>query len=459
MSGKPVANMTDAEVLSLLGEIEARQKKGDSVVNPGVPARELGTITSSVTKSVGASALAGGIDSKNFSAWTGWKDPSANMDEETRSALIAKSWSEAGYRGAVPWGTFGDFLRDGWNMTCKSMGGDFARKHAATWDGLDPMFLKARGMSTMSGEDGGFLINPEIAPTIDALFDPSDLPGKIDTLPTNSTLFRWPRAKDLNRNDGYRHGGVMHRWIDEAEGGTESRPKLTFTELRMKKLVIFVFMTTEIMNDTPYAVEQFVRNAVREEINFALARAIVWGQGGVEPLGFARSNSLITVPKENAQTADTFTAGNALDMVSRLWKNSRSNAMWLHHQTVIPQIGKMTLGNGFPVSVSINTGGIQQPVINTLLNRPLVESELCAPLGDAGDVYYIDPKMYKAISQANVREDISMHVEFMTDQHCLRFICRFDGAPLYDQPITPFRAPGATGDPPTQSSFVRCEAR
>jgi HK97 family phage major capsid protein len=451
-----VKAMSQEDIAAVLDEFESREKKGDKVVNPG---RNIGTLSSSVSKSFGGEALERSHDKKeNFSAWTGWRDPSLQMDEEVRSAMLAKSWQEAGYQGKAPWGSFGEFLKDGWTMKNRSMAADFARKHAATWEGLDATFMKARGMSTTSGEDGGFLINPEIAPTIDALFDPSDLPGKIDTLPTNSTLFRWPRAKDLNRNDGFRHGGVLHKWIDEAEGGSESRPKLTFTELRMKKLVVFVFMTTEIMNDTPYAVEQFVRNAVREEINFALARAIVWGAGGVEPIGFANSNSLLTVAKENAQAADTFTATNALDMTSRMWKNSRSNAMWLHHQSLIPQIGKMSLG-GYPVSVNIQTGGIQNPVISTLLNRPLVESELCSPLGDAGDVYYVDPKMYKAISQSNVREDISMHVEFMTDQHCLRFIFRFDGAPLYDAPITPFKAPGATVDPPTQSSFIRLAAR
>lgn len=184
----------------------------------------------------------------------------------------------------------------------------------------------------------------------------------------------------------------------------------------------------------------------------------MWGNGVNEPLGFARSGAVITETAESGQLTNTFVAQNALKMSARMWRNSAGSAIWLHHQSVIPQIGAMSIGN-FPVTINIQNGGLAGPVTSTMLNRPLVESELCSPLGSSGDVWYADLKQYKAITQSLVREDVSIHVEFMTDQQCLRFVVRFGGAPLLPTPISPFQSPDAAAAPPTQSSFVRLAAR
>lgn len=414
--------------------------------------------TSASLKSFGADALDPG-DGNNFAAWQRWDDPSKKVHPAVREGLLRKSLTDVGYKYTGSWDNMGQLLQDGWR---NHKSNDFMGKHAASFSGIKNLstFLKARGMNTISGESGGFLVNPEIAPTVEWLFNKSDIPGRVDTINSTSTRFRWPRAKDLNRNDGTRHGGVLHHWIDEGERGTESFPKLAFTTLEMKKLAVFVFMTDEIMNNSDHAVEQYVRTAVREEINFALARAIMWGEGNSEPIGFAggASQALLTVAKEGSQAADTFTTGNALQLLSQLYRSANTNAVWLHHQSVIPQIGVLTVASQ-PVAINHLEGGVSQDIIGTLYNKPLIETEFCAPLGDPGDVILADLKAYKAIAQSTVREDVSIHVEFMTDQSCLRFIFNFDGAPLFPTPITPFKAPGSTVDPPQQGSFLRVAAR
>ena len=446
--------VSDQELEAYLKDLQARKAGGERVVVPG---ENISTPTSAMHKQIGIDAMEP-ADGKNFSAFMGWDDPSRSMNPARRNILLQKSLSEAGYQGACPWSTLGDFLKEGWRAKNRGEINNFTAKHADTFNGISQGFWKARGLTTAVGEDGGFLLNPEIAPTIETLFVQNDLASRVDTIQTSATAFNFPRAKDLNRNDNYRHGGVMHHWIDEGDPAAESRPKLAFTEIKMRKLAVFVFMTSEIMNDTAFAVEKFVRDAVREEINFALSRAIMWGSGINEPMGFANGGSVISVAEESSQSANTFLAENALKMSSRMFRNSAGNAIWLHHQSVIPQIGAMSLGN-FPVPVNIQNGGLSGPVTSTLLNRPLIESELCAPLGQVGDVWYVDLKAYKAITQSLVREDISMHVEFMTDQNCLRFIVRFGGAPLLPSVITPFKAPGSGADPETQSSFIKMGTR
>ena len=81
--------------------------------------------------------------------------------------------------------------------------------------------------------------------------------------------YEWPRAKDLDRNNGSRHGGVFHYRIDEGADAFESKPSFVKESMKMKKLAIFVPVTHELMNNSPYAVEQQIQDAVRAEINFA----------------------------------------------------------------------------------------------------------------------------------------------------------------------------------------------
>lgn len=450
MSEPDLSSYSDEKLQGILDEIESRRSKGDNPVHPG---RDIAGITSASTKSTDPDALLN--EEGNFSAFTGWDDPSQKMNPRVRQAMLYKSLNDVGYQYKGHWDTFGEFVKEGWNS---HRDGDFQKKHRSSFEGIGSDFLKARGMTTTSGEAGGYLVNPEIAPTIDWLFNPNDLSSRIDTLNTSQTYYKFPRAKDLNRNDGTRHGGILSKWIDEGDPGDESRPKLTFTDLKMKKLAVFVFMTSEIASDTPYAIENYVKDAVREEINFAINRAIMWGAGGVEPIGFANGATTIEVAAEGGQTPGTFIYENALQMLSQLYRTSKTKAVWLHHQTVIPEIGKLALNN-YPVSVNIQNGGVTNDVISTMLGRQAIESELCAPLGSAGDVWYVDPSQYKAIAQSMVREDVSMHVEFMSDQNCLRFLFRFDGRPLFDKPITPFKAPGAASDPPQQSGFLKLAAR
>jgi HK97 family phage major capsid protein len=442
----------DDFILKML-DLKAQQDGGERVLNPGV---DTGMATSASLKAWGTDALNPG-DGNHSAAWQRWQDPSLKLTPGYREGMLQKSLHDVGYQYQNHWGSMGALLKEGWK---KHNSPDFMGKHASSFAKIPDLdgFLKARGMNSISGESGGFLINPEIAPTVEWLFNKSDIPGRVDTINSTSTSFKWPRAKDLDRNDGTRHGGVQSYWLDEAGMGTESHPKLAFTKLEMKKLAVFVFMTDEIMANSDHAVEQYVRNAVREEINFALARAIMWGKGGSEPIGINSSGALLTIAKEAAQTAETYNNDNALKMLSQLFRSAQTNAVWLHHQSVIPQLGTLTISQT-PVAVNHLEGGVENAIIGTLYNKPLIESELCAPLGDAGDVMLADLKAYKAIAQSTVQEDVSMHVEFMTGQQCLRFILHFDGAPLHPTPITPFKAPDANNTPPQQASFLRIAER
>lgn len=436
-------------------DMTEREHGGARVVNPGFDS-DFSTGSSAMAKGYGARAFdPSGSTTQSF--WQRWDDPGQRMNPAIRQAMLSKSLRDVGYEEKGHWGSFGEFLKEGY---LHHRDGDFHKKHRSSYEKVDNAFFKARGLTTISGEAGGFLVNPEIAPTVEWLFNTSDLPGRINTLPIQSMYYEWPRAKDLDRNNGSRHGGIFSRWIDEGSDGTESKPSFVKESMKMKKLAVFVPVTHELIASSPYAIEQQIREAVRAEINFSLAHGIVWGTGTNDPLGFANTNhtAMVTAPKTSGQSARTFTTANALAMLARLYRTSSTQAIWLHHQSAIEQIGQLAISNT-PIAVNHLEGGVANQLIQSLYARPLIESELCSPLGDKNDVMLIDPKAYVAITQSTIRDDVSMEVNFMSDQQMMRFIIYFDGRPLYTKPVTPFKPAAATQTPATQSSFVNLDAR
>jgi hypothetical protein len=238
----------EAAVDAVIAELQRQQAGGRAAILPA-DSQSLGSITSGVTKSIGAEALMGQENKQNWSEFSGWQDPSRSLNPQYRQAMLAKNFYEAGYEGKCPYKDMGHMLSELYRSKVNGTREEFTRRHADSYKGLtDRGFFKARGMTGNVGEDGGYLLQPEIAPTIETLFVQNDLASRVKTIPTTATTYKVPRLKDLDRNDGTRHGGVQHYWIDEGDPGRESRPKFAITTLEMRKLAVFVYITEEMMN-------------------------------------------------------------------------------------------------------------------------------------------------------------------------------------------------------------------
>jgi len=444
--------MDEASLINLTKNLSQMEAGGINVLNPGT---NIGTATSAISKQVGVNAIPTDAMSGGYN-WSHWAEPNrvSVQDANRYGHMLAKSLDEVNYKTTKHWGDMGAFLKDGW-FNSKNPSSGFAQKHSEGFKDVDPGFFKARGLAGVTGESGGFLMLPELAPSIESLFIQNDIASRIDVMNISGRSFKFARAKDTNRADGYRHGGITSYWVDEGGTLTESQPEFAFTKLEKKKLCILVYMSNEIMQENPAAIEQYVRQAVKEELAFAIARAVFWGAGGKEPIGFGASGAVISIAKESSQSTATIIQENLLKMESRMLSRPGSQFAWYHHQSTTPPIGALSIAN-MPVMVNINNGGLSAAPAQLLRGMPLVKSEFCKQLGDPGDIFLADLKMYKAITQSLVREDVSMHVEFLTDKSCLRFIIEFDGAPLYNTPITPYAAGSAVD---TVSSFVALATR
>ena len=326
--------------------------------------------------------------------------------------------------------------------------------------GWEEMQRKApAGMFESGDSDGGALIPPEMSTSIyDRAVADDNYLANCDMLTVKGNVMSLPALDDSSRAAGTRFGGVQSYWPGEAGAFTGSRPKFRTLDLRLHKLTVLVYLTSELVDDSAFAIEQYVAGLAAKEIRFKTSDALVNGTGAGSPLGVLNAACTISVTKETNQAAASLVVDNIEKMWMRCDPASRNKAVFLHNNDVQAQLNLMS----FPVGVGGTPafapiyqpqGGINNPSYSTLKGRPLIASEFCATLGTVGDLILVDWSMMQAISKGTVNTAMSMHVKFLTDELAYRFTFRLDAQPKWDKALTPFK--GTT----TTSPFVTLATR
>lgn len=283
-----------------------------------------------------------------------------------------------------------------------------------------------------TGADGGYLVPPEFASVIyqHSLEEGSFLP-LCDELPISGNSITFPK----DETTPWGTNGVRVFWQGEATAGQERKPVLGETSLKLRKLIGLVPMSDELLADA-IAGAMYVARKFAISLAWKVNEAILNGPGGNRPLGFNQSALPVNVAAEGAQTADTIVAANVSKMLGRLLPASAasSSTRWLINHDAIPQLPLMTVGNQ-PIWTPPNAGFKDAP-FGFLLGRPIVPCQLCASVGDVGDIQLVDFKQWVAISKA-AEIATSMHLYFDADAMAFRIVFRLDGAPWLSAPVTP----------------------
>lgn len=340
------------------------------------------------------------------------------------------------------WKGFGEFMQ--------------AVANAGRGYGVDNRLLmnSATGNNTGIGADGGFLIEKEFrTELLQAMREQSQIANRITMIPigANSNGIKWADIEETSRADGSRHGGALAYWVAEAETVTASKIKVKKSEIELTKLMAIWYATDELLQDAT-AMEALAKLEFANAMSFKVDDAIFSGSGVGQPLGMLKSGALITVAKESGQAADTILHENIQKMWNRLSVRSRANAVWYINQEIEPQLENMVL--------PIGTGGQLSPLAReylergTLKNRPVIAIEQAEKLGDKGDILLCDPTQYLGIDKNGMQADVSIHVKFLYDESCFRFIYRFNGAPRKNAAVASYKNASFTTSP-----FVTLAAR
>ena len=330
------------------------------------------------------------------------------------------------------------------------------RQAADPSHGIDHRLRAPAGMSEGSPSDGGFLVQMDYASDIKTrMFSTGQILPRVTRLPisANSNSITIPAAADDTESAGI-FGGIIAYWLAEAGNKSTSSPKFREMTLKLKKLAAVVPTTDELLNDK-VALEAFVRLGSNKAIVKEAEKQIIRGVGAGQPLGILNSGALVTVGAEVGQLADTIVYMNIVNMWSRMFADSRANAIWLINQSIEPQLFTMgiTVGvGGSPVYQP--PGGASAAPYGTLFGRPVIPCNYCSKLGDVGDIILADFGEYLWIEKGGVQEASSIHYAFITDETYYRFVMRCDGQPAWSKVFTPEQATTAT-----QSPFVTLAAR
>jgi HK97 family phage major capsid protein len=329
----------------------------------------------------------------------------------------------------------------------------------------DPRLARLAAATTYgsegSGVDGGFAVPPEFRSAImQTVLGEESLASRCDQVNTNGNTFTCPVDET---SPWQTSGGILANWDGEASTATQSKPSLQDRTVKLNKLRCLVPMTDELLEDAS-AMDSYLRRKAPEKIAFKLNLAIIQGTGVGQPLGLLNSGALVTVSKNNPQTADTLTGKNILDMYSRMYTASRSKAVWVINQDIEPMLYKLSVagtdneGNaatGWGSLVYMPPNGLSQTPYGTLMGRPVIPSQACETLGDKGDIFFADFSQYLLLLKQgqNPRVETSMHLWFDQDLTAFKFVLRVGGMPWWSTTLS------ARDGSATYSPYVTLEAR
>lgn len=300
-----------------------------------------------------------------------------------------------------------------------------------------------QGMSETVDSDGGFFMQPDFAAELyRRAFETGVLASRCRKVPLSqmANALRMLMIVDKSRANGSRMGGVVGKWLAEGDSITASKPKFKEFEVRVNKWAAAAYMTDELIKDVP-ALGSVVGDAFSDEAGYQLDDAILNGSGVGEPLGFTNSGCKVSVPKDASQAggSKSIIPLNIVNMRSRLPIRSRGTAVWLVNQDVEPSLHLMAqaIGTAGGSLVYMPANGLSGTPFDTLYGRPVIPIEQAETLGTEGDISLVDFMTYMLVTKGELQTDVSMHVEFLSDQSVFRFILRVGGSPLWSEPITP----------------------
>ncbi len=359
-----------------------------------------------------------------------------------KSYMASAAYDEEGKDGA-----FGRFLKDVYTAGCAPYTGGGVPERLAKWSAVTKPT-----MNEGTDEQGGFLVPSDFGPHLAATsLEPEIVQGRgARMFNLRGNRISMPADVDATHIGSF-FGGVTVYRPDEAGAKTPSKPTYRQMVLTLHKLIVFVDVTDELIEDAAMSVEADISRKARAAITFTKDDDFVNGTGVGMALGLLSAitpgGPVISVPARPAQPANTIIYENIVDMWARLFSRSQSNSIWMVNQDTFPQLATMNMAVGAGGGpVFIPAGGASAAPYATLMGRPMITTEKCQALGTQGDIILADWSQYAIAQKAGgIKAASSIHLYFNYDKQVFRFVLRYDGQPTWAIDLTPRR--GATVSP------------
>lgn len=313
----------------------------------------------------------------------------------------------------------------------------------------------ALGANEGTGADGGFVLQTDFAGMIlESAVQSSPLLNRLDryTCSSAANAMRWLSADETDTSKAV-FGGVQMYWASEAASVAASKPQFKEMKMDLEKMMGFAYATDEMLEDAAF-MSGFFGNAFTLAGDRLLTESVLCGDGVGKPLGIQKSGAMIVVDKESGQAAGSFLGANAIKMQARAMPRNRDRLVWLMHPDVEEVLPYLAIQSGEAAKFLWNPeGGLGAFDTQRVLNKPVLFEDNCSALGSKGDIMLVDPYQYILLTKGTVKQEWSIHVEFLTDQNCFRVVFRCNGGPKANKPMT------IKNSTKTRSPFVALAAR
>ena len=316
------------------------------------------------------------------------------------------------------------------------------------------------GASEKIPSDGGFLVAPELSKQLFLrLYNTGKIIKQCTLFPMSRNVFSIPEFAETSRVTGSRFGGVQVYHEDEAQalnvitpGFFTQKPTFALPTLTAKKYTGFTACTDELDTDTS-AYSTWASIAYTSELKFQLEQDIVSGTGAGQAQGVVNAPGTIVIPKSIGHAVGTVNGSDVQSMMTALWAASKPKAIWLYNPDLLNSLISLTVAIGTAGSeLSLWHFGDGKP--DSLCGCLAFASEYCSAPGTPGDILLADFSRYAlGMRRANtgtanegqdaddftinsfIRGEMSIHIEFLTDQNVFRWILRADGQLMDIAPI------------------------
>lgn len=293
---------------------------------------------------------------------------------------------------------------------------------------------------------GGYLVPVEFKEEVlKTALEQSIVRGRSTHIPMQTNRIGIPALVDSDHSTNY-FGGVLPSHTAEAATKDATKPQFDKVYLTLHKLTGMVYVTDELLEDSPISLPPLINALFGAAIAFMEDDDYLQGNGVARPLGAFNAGNpcLITQAIEPAQPVNTILWQNIINMWSRLHPLSMRNAIWIANNECFPQLASMAMAVGAGgVPVWMPGDGISRGPYGTLMGRPLILSEKMQALSTAGDIGVGDFTQYltgsKAGAAGGVQMATSMHYRFNYDEQTFRWVLRYDGQPWWLSDLTPLR--------------------
>ena len=312
--------------------------------------------------------------------------------------------------------------------------GDFlmAVKKAATGN-IDERLYKGsgEGQEEADNAEGGYLVEHRIGQEIyQACQQSSVLLPKCDQMEIgpNANGMKINQVNETERSATTLFGGVRIYSMAEGAAKTPFIQKYTQVDISLGKYAAVNYVTDELLQD---------RTALRSFINSNVGQAFAWVIDD-DILHGTTNASMIEIENHASTVQVAMTGGanpNAVDlsnMFIAMQPCSVARAEWYMSSSQYAAIQQLEDTSGR----KLVQPSFESPVYGMLFGRPINRIEQADVDANDTSIMFLDLSQYLVIKKGGLDQATSIHVKFLDDETCFRWVMRLGGSPKLASTVT-----------------------